>query len=177
MPRSIALLRAVNLGAKRKVKMADVREALTDAGYSEVETYIQSGNVVVSHPRRSVESVRADLEARISAVAGFDVPTTVRTAKQWSAVIEANPFPTDDYKQLHVTFLFESPAAGAFDGFDAAPFAPDTFAIGAQEVYFHLPDGLGRAKLPDALERAGPRIPGTSRNWRTVEKLAEMVGA
>ena len=171
----IALLRGINVGGSRKVPMAQLREAFVGAGATDVVTYIQSGNVALRHPARSVDELRVELEGAIEASFGFEVPVVLRTKAQLAAVVEHNPYPTDEPTQLSVVFFNEGPAPGAFDHVDAAAAAPEEFLVRGNEVYLHLPNGMGRAKLPPLMGKA--LAAGTARNWRTVRKLVDLASA
>lgn len=170
----VALLRAINVGGRRSVAMADLRTIVTEAGGQDVQTYIQSGNVVFDHSSRSPSTLTIELEERIEAATGFAVPVTLRTASQIDKVVQANPFPDAPPAQLAVSFLHDQPAAGATDRLDPAKFAPDAFVLAGRDVYLHLPNGFGRAKLPGALDVVAP---GTARNWNTVVKLQSLAGS
>ncbi len=154
--------------------MADLRELFAAAGCDDVTSYIQSGNVVFRHASPASDRLAADLEQRIEAEVGFDVPVVLRTAKAWEGVVDANPYPGVDPLSLHVVFLARPPSADAVAAFDPARFAPEEFTVVGSEVYLYLPDGMGRAKLPPALPLI--RGTGTARNWRTVLKLGELSG-
>ena len=171
----MALLRGINVGGNRKVPMADLRALVEAAGGTDVQTYIQSGNVVFEHAQLTDDTLRDELEQRLEAAFGFTVPVILRRAGAWDAVLKGNPFPDDDPTRLHVSFLRDEPARGATDGIDRERFAPEEFALHGREVYLYLPDGLGRAKLPAALTRV-IGTPDTARNWRTVLKLAALAG-
>jgi uncharacterized protein (DUF1697 family) len=168
----IALLRGINVGGSRKIHMADLREIFAEAGCADVSSYIQSGNLVFSHA--ADDKLAGRLERAIEKETGFDVPVILRTDAEWERVIDANPYPGVEPTKLHVAFLAEVPAAAAVKAFDSDRFAPEEFAVVGREVYLHLPDGIGRAKLPPALPLI--RGVGTARNWRTVLKLAELSG-
>ena len=173
----IALLRGLNLG-KRTIPMPTLRELVEAAGGQEVSTYIQSGNVVFSHRARSAAKLGRELEERITAASGLDVPVILRTRAQLGAVVAANPFHDDDPTKVHVLFRAGPPAAGALGGLDVASFAPEELAVVGQEIYYHLPAGMGRAQLPPAVAKLrDPAIrTATARNWRTVTVLDEMAG-
>ncbi len=155
--------------------MADLRALVEDAGGTDVQTYIQSGNVVFEHAQPEDDTLRDDLEQRLEAAFGFAVPVILRRAATWDAVVRDNPFPDDDPTRLHVSFLRDEPPQGATDGIDRERFAPEEFELHGREVYLHLPDGIGRAKLPAALTRV-IGTPDTARNWRTVLQLAALAG-
>jgi len=167
----VALLRGINVGGRHKVAMADLVALLAEAGGENVVTYIQSGNVVFSHAARSPGELGADLARRIEAMTGFTVPVVVRTAAELAAVVGNNPFPGRE-PTVHVTFLGADPPPGALDAVDAAAFAPEEFALVGRQIYLHLPNGMARAKLPQALDVFS--TPVTTRNWRTVCKLVDL---
>jgi uncharacterized protein (DUF1697 family) len=169
----IALLRAINVGTGRKVPMADLRALLTDAGATDVETYIQSGNVVFGHAQRREAALRDLLGPRLREAFGFDIAVILRRADAWAAVVSGNPFPDADPTRPLVSFLRDTAPAGATDKVDAARFAPEEFVRAGREIYLNLPHGAGRAKLPQALARAHG-VPETTRNWKTVLRLLEL---
>jgi len=152
--------------------MAELRELFIEAGCKRVTTYIQSGNVVFTHPTRSPEKLRVDLERRIEEATGFDVPVILRSGREWAAIVRNNPFVGVEPTKLLVAFLGSDPPAGALDAIDPDAFAPVEFVLRGREVYLHLPAGMARAKLPQALGVL--QAPATSRNWRTVMKLLEL---
>jgi uncharacterized protein (DUF1697 family) len=166
-----ALLRGINVGGNRKIRMADLRDVFTEAGCGDVATYIQSGNVVFTHGSSDERKLTAELERQIEAATGFDVPVMLRTRDELQAVLSANPFGDLEHTKLHIVFLAAKPTAKDAKAFDASRFAPEDYRVVGREVFLKLPNGIGRAKLPPAL----PLIRrGTARNWRTVQTLADM---
>jgi len=170
----VALLRGINVGGRHKVAMADLRAAFADAGCEGVTSYIQSGNVVFEHAG-GADELGVELEGRIEAMTGFAVAVVLRTGAEMAAVVRDNPFPGVEPTKLHVIFLSSDPAPGALDRVDAASFAPEEFVLAGRQLYLHLPNGMARTKLPRALD-VFP-TPVTTRNWRTVLRLAELAGA
>ncbi len=170
--RYVALLRSVNVGG-RSVPMAALRAELEAAGLRDVTTYIQSGNVIFSSAKRPSP---AGLEHVTASRLGIDTTVVLRTAADLERAIARNPFPRADRARLHVGFMVKAPAAGTLASIDATPFAPEEFAVRGTELYLHLPNGMGRAKLPLFLDRR-LGIPTTFRNWNTVTKLAELARA
>ena len=168
----VALLRAINVGSGRGVKMADLARVVGEAGGEQVSTYIQSGNVVFTHESGTPPELEAELERRIAAIAGFHVAVIVRTAEEWDDVVSGCPYDVEDPTKLHVTFFKGAPPLAMLDAFDQAPYAPASFERREREIYLHLPNGMGRDKLPIALGKLdGPTSPTTTRNWRTVLEL------
>jgi uncharacterized protein (DUF1697 family) len=172
----VALLRGINVGGNRIIKMADLRDMFAAAGARDVETYIQSGNVVFGHAARSTAKLAADLERQLAADAGFPVSVVLRTAAELAGVVAANPFGKADVELLHVSFLATALPADALAAVDAKAFAPERYAVAAREVYLHLPGGMGRSKLVGAVMKVKAMAPATARNWRTVLTLNEMAG-
>ena len=173
MERVVALLRGINVGGHR-LSMADLRRHLEDLGCTDVATYIQSGNVVLTPP--AVERPLDDwLSEQIGALAGYAVPTITRSARELDAVVAHNPYPSASGTTLHVVFFANPPARALLDGL--AAFAPEECTSMGRDLYLQLPNGMGRALLPAALEKAVKQqkaAPGTARNWSTVLQLQQM---
>jgi uncharacterized protein (DUF1697 family) len=166
MTRYVALLRAVNVGGTGKLPMAEVRSMCLDAGFTRVETYIASGNVVFES-KSAASKVKAELEARLLAYAKKPIGVVLRTATEMAAVLEANPFPRAEPKFTYAIFLDHRPPRDALDHVTGQ--ADEEMRLGKREIYVHYASGMGRSKL---------RIPaaktGTARNMNTVAKLAEI---
>ncbi len=175
--RYVGLLRAVNLGPKRKVPMAELRALMTEElGYEDVQTLVQSGNVVFSAPRTSAAELGARIGDALEARYGFDVPTIVRTGSQLAKVIADNPFPelAEDRTKVHVAFADGPTKASLLADVDTEAFAPEAFHVGKSEVYLAYPDGMGRSKMKVPFEKLlGVRM--TTRNWNTVVTLADLL--
>jgi uncharacterized protein (DUF1697 family) len=184
--RYAALLRGVNVGGHKKIAMADLRAVLTDLGHQDVSTLLQSGNAVFTagsdDPEADAGRLAARIEAALAAELGLASKVLVRTHSELAAVIDANPFPTAeaDPSTHLVQFLFEplTPAGRArIAEFEADPFHPEEFRLGAGVIYFRFPGGIGRSKLAVAFARqVGPKMAMTGRNWNTVRKLSELTG-
>ena len=167
----IALLRGVNLGARNKVSMADLRTMIESLGAEDVQTYVQSGNVVFKSRVRSAATLAGDIERRISRELGLEIRVVLRTDKQLAKIVAGNPFAATQSEgtKLHVTFLAEAPKASLTRALE-----PDEFQIKGREVYLHTPKGYGRSKLSNAYFEKQLGVAGTTRNWNTVTKLAEL---
>jgi uncharacterized protein (DUF1697 family) len=170
VPRYVGLLRAVNVGGRNKVPMAALRDLVESLGHSEVSTFIQSGNVVFT---ASGSVTPKSLETAIAKRFQVDTTVVLRTPSELERVVKANPFAGVDTSKLHVGFMTRKPSAAAVSALDTERFQPEEFAIRARELYLHLPNGMGRSKLPAYLDRQ-LKIPSTVRNWTTVTKLLEL---
>ncbi len=179
MPVYVALLRAINLGAKRRVPMADLRALLSDAGYDDVSTHIQSGNALFWAPRQKGATLEAALERTLAKRFGFDVDVMVRSAADLKKVIGANPFDRRgvDGKSLHVAFLKAKPAAAAARTLDDKDFGRDEYVLRGTEIYLRYPDGLGRSKMSAALFERALATPATVRGFNVVKKLYELASS
>lgn len=172
MPRYAVLLRGVNVGGHRRLPMADLRRALEALGYTDVKTYLQSGNAVVTAPDDDPARVAGRIEKQL----GIGSDVLVRTGPELAAVIAGNPFPdaVANPKLLHVAFLAAQPDPARVAALDPAKYAPDEFRLGDRVVYLRFAVSSGRSKLAvDALARFG--VVATARNWNTVVALASLV--
>jgi uncharacterized protein (DUF1697 family) len=173
MPRHIALLRGINLGARNRVSMPDLRELLTGHGYGDVATLVQSGNVVLTS-RLSPKRLERELQKQIADGLGVDTPVVVRTCDELADAIARDPFGelVDNPKLYQVTFLAEEPSADAVNAVEAADVAPDRLVVSGREVFTLHPEGIQRSKAAAAVAKHLPT--GTARNWNTVTKLLEL---
>ena len=180
MPAVISFLRGVNVGGHRLIKMDDLRKLCESCGLSQVQTYVQSGNVVFHAPAKDVARVSARMEKAIEQACGFHADVFVRTAEEMRDVIRRNPFAAQaetDPNRVLVTFLAAVPGAAARARALAVPCVPEELRIDGREVYIYYPNGVGRAKLSlTVLERA-LGIPGTGRNWNSIKRLSAMAEA
>jgi uncharacterized protein (DUF1697 family) len=173
----VALLRGINLGARNKISMADLRALFADLGHEEVATHVQSGNVIFkSRGGKPADLVRA-IEKRIKSDLGLDVTVLLRSKGQLGKIHAGNPFATrsQDPTKLHVTFLAETPDRARVRNLDPEPGGSEEFRVVGREIYLHYPNGYGRSKLSNAWFEKRLGVAATTRNWRTVSKLAELV--
>jgi len=166
MIRYVALLRAVNVGGTGKLPMAGLRALCEASGFTRVETYIASGNVVFES-RAAASKVKSELEARLLAYAGKPVGVVVRTALEMQAVLKANPFPDGEPNHTYAIFLSHRPPRDALD--DVTGQCDEMVILGDREIFVRYPSGMGRSKLKIPAAKTG-----TARNMNTVAKLAEM---
>ncbi|HET6690711.1 MAG TPA: DUF1697 domain-containing protein [Miltoncostaeaceae bacterium] len=176
MPRYVALLRGVNVGGRGRMAMADLRACAEGAGFADVATHIQSGNVLFRTPMRSAEKVAVALEGAVEAGLGFRTSAMVRTAAQLTAALEARPFPDADPATLHIAFLRDAPAAAAAAAFTAPP-GPDEAAVIGSEVHLRYADGMGRSKLTGAFIEKALGVPATARRRNVVETIRDLLRA
>jgi uncharacterized protein (DUF1697 family) len=166
------LLRGVNVGGNRRVAMPDLRRVLESLGHTDVATYLQSGNAIVTTDEPDPASLERRIEKALLADLGVDTHVLVRTHDELSAVIEANPFPgaVAEPRFLHVVFLAAEPTEDARKKIDPAAYVPDEMRFGDRAIYVRYANGQGRSKLtPSVWERL--KVAATARNWNTVVEL------
>lgn len=163
--RRVAFLRGVNVGGHGKVSMATLKTVLEEAGATNVVTYIQSGNVAFDGPTAlNAKKITSVIEKHFK----LKVAVTVRTHAQLKKVMDDCPY--DDPSLVHVGFLVSKPKT---TDIDVAAFAPEEFTVRGDDIYFHLPNGVGNSKMMPFLgRRLGAEM--TVRNWNTLTKMHEL---
>jgi uncharacterized protein (DUF1697 family) len=171
------MLRGINLGPNRRVPMADLRESLNQAGFENVTTYVQSGNIALDSAVKPVTLERR-LAELIEARFGFEVPVIVRSGKQLAAVVEHDPLHgvADNPKRYQVSFLSHKLPAKTVTQLRELAHESERVAVHGREVYAWHPEGVARSKLWNALAGQSLGVTATARNWTTVCKLLEMAG-
>jgi uncharacterized protein (DUF1697 family) len=169
--KNVALLRGINLGARNKIGMTELRELFAGLGAEDIATYVQSGNVVF---HGTLEE--SAIEARIKRDLGLEVAVMLRTAAELKRVVARNPYVKrlKDPKHCHVTFLTDRPASAHIKELDPDRSPGDEFTVTGREVYLYTPKGYGLTKFSNAYFEKKLGVAGTSRNWNTVTALAEL---
>ena len=170
--RVAALLRGINIGPNKRISMATLRSLVESLGNTDVETYLQSGNVVFT--RRGRADPGPALEAAIAKATGVDVPVVTRTADDLARVVEGSPYAVSDPTKVVVGFLADAVELADLELGDLSGYLPDELTVAGREVYVSVPNGQGRSKLMEALVKRRLRTTLTVRNWRTVTALAEL---
>lgn len=175
--RFVAWLHAVNLGSHNKIPMAWLREAAEADGFTDVATYLQSGNLVVSADSDDPAHVSQRVASLIKRERGLDVVVTTRSRADVARVVKRNPMPerVDDPAKLQVSFLTGTPDSKAVAGLDPEAFAPEQFVVDGREIYLWFPNGAGRSKLATFVWQKRIGVAGTARNWRTVLAVLDLL--
>lgn len=172
--RVAALLRGVNIGSNKRISMAALREIVAGLGHEDVETYLQSGNVVFTPARARGGELGAELGAAILAATGLEVGVVVRTGRELAEVVAGNPYRVDDPTRLVVAFFGAVLEPDDLGLGDPASYAPDELTLSGAHAYVSVPDGQARSKLIELLAKRTRPTVVTLRNWRTVTALAEL---
>lgn len=176
--RMIALLRGINVGGNRKVSMAELRTVAAEAGFSQIETYINSGNLLFDPAKMNASQASAQLERAIQKHFGFSVEVIVRTARQWKTYASGGPF--RDVAELRPNLLMVglsgSPISDNAENLLGERAAQhERVKIVGDAIWIDFGASSGKSKLTPALLDKAAGSPVTLRNWRTVLKLAEML--
>lgn len=178
--RQVAFLRGINVGGKNCVAMRDLAKLFEGAGCQNVQTYIQSGNVIFDAKVSSRGLLARQLAEAIQLQFGLKVPLVLRSLDEIKAVLANNPFllprrPDTTEDMLHVYFLAERPNAERAAQLDPARSLPDAFVLQGSEIYLLLPKGMARTKLTNAYFDAALSTVCTARNWRTISKVCDLM--
>jgi len=170
--RQIVLLRGINLGPRNRIAMPALREALAEAGFDDVRTYVQSGNVVLSS-RASTKRVAQECERQIASRFGLDIAVVVRTRDQLADVVARDPLGdvASNPKRYQVSFLDGKLPREVVRKLEEAAAPQERFVVDGREVYAWHPEGVARSKLWTLLAGRGLGVTATARNWTTVTKL------
>jgi uncharacterized protein (DUF1697 family) len=178
MPNYVVLLRSVNVAGHGRLAMADLTQTFLTLGYTDVSTYIQTGNVLFRSPARSASTLAAAIEAQLARDFGHAPAVILRTVPDLARVVATSPYPKKgaDPSRHHVTFLAAPPSKERLAAFEAPPSGRDELSIVGQEVYVHTPDGYAGTKLTGSLLERRLGVLSTTRNWNTVTKLHALTG-
>jgi uncharacterized protein (DUF1697 family) len=177
----ISMLRGINVSGQKTIRMAELKKMYEALGFSAVQTYLQSGNVVFSSDDAQVDAARltARIEAQIEETFGFSVSILIRDARDFQRIVANNPFlngRNEETGNLYVTFLSQAPTPLELAKVKTPPGETAEFIPGAQEIFLFVPDGYGRTKLSNTFFEKKLHQTATTRNWNTVQALLGMAG-
>jgi len=173
----ITMLRGINMTGHNTIKMTRLAEMFRQLGYTDAETYIQSGNIVFSCQNSCIDCVSSEIRKAILSELSLDIAVITRTPDEMGKIISANPFleePGFDPSKMAVIFLELKPSEEQILKVAGIDYPPDKFRIIGSEIYIYCPNGFGKTKLYTNFFEAKMKVTGTARNWRTVNKLMEM---
>lgn len=173
----IALLRGINVSGQNPVRMAELQASFTAMGFTDVKTYMQSGNVVFSAAKAEEGKLAARIQKRISQDLGLEIPVLVMSAGELAVIAASNPLwtgPGADERLFHCTFLFLPVASGSFDMLSLPAAEGERAVLAGKVILLHCPHGYGKTRLNNAYFERALKVPATTRNWRTVLALHEL---
>lgn len=175
--RYIALLRGINVGGQKKIKMIDLKNMFESLNFINVKTYIQSGNVIFDYDTIETIKLANQIEKKINETFGFLVKTIIRTNEELRDIVNNNPFvkePNIELDKLHVTIMLDIPEPSTVMFLDVKKEENEKFLIISRDVYLYCPNGYGRTKLNNAMFEKKLKTVATTRNWKTLNNLLEI---
>jgi uncharacterized protein (DUF1697 family) len=171
----IVLLRGINIGSRHRVPMAKLRAALEEAGFDDVRTHLQSGNVVLSSKTKPEQTARKCVRL-IKAEFGLEIDVVVRTPADLARIVKRDPLGkvAKDPKRYQVSFLAGQLPAASKRKLEEAVEEPEQLVVSGREIYAWHPNGVARSRLWATLAGRGLGVTATARNWTTVRKLLEL---
>jgi len=172
----ISLIRGINVGGRKRVGMADLVQLCQSLGFTNVRTYLRSGNVLFESPHGNPGQLSAMIGEKMSREFGFPVKVILRTSEELRSIIANNPLAKEGLEadKLHVAFLSGIPPEAFPENMMKGHDGPDRYVIAAREVYLSCPNGYGRTKFSTSFFEKKLGVAATTRNWKTVTTLAGM---
>lgn len=170
----ISILRGINVGGRKRIKMAELKELYESLNFQNVKTYIQSGNAVFQYKEIPSMEITAQIKNKINEVFGFDVAVFIWTKDEFQKIIEKNPFKDDEINKLYVTFLSEIPLTCPISEIENRKDEFEKFKIFDKEVYLVIPGGYGKTNLSNNFFEKKLKVSATTRNWKTTNRLLEI---
>jgi uncharacterized protein (DUF1697 family) len=170
----IALFRGINVGGRNILPMKVLVGILEETGCKNIQTYIQSGNVIFRSQEEQRVKLAGEISARISESQGFEPRVTLLDRAELEEAVASNPYNTDEGKALHFFFLDSVPESPELDRLQAVKAESEEFKLHDSVFYLYAPEGIGRSRLAASVERC-IGVPTTARNWNTVRKLMTML--
>jgi uncharacterized protein (DUF1697 family) len=174
----VSLFRGINVGGNQLVRMEALKGLHTSLGLDDVQTYIQSGNVVFTSDDADVAQIQKNIEDGFAQTFEFSVKVMVRTANQLNAIIGNNPFQEQAMRESNriiALFLESYPISTALEDIQKTYKGPEEIHIIGKEAFIYYPEGQGRSKLTNVFLEKKMKTAGTARNWNTVLKLQQLL--
>ncbi|MCF8366071.1 MAG: DUF1697 domain-containing protein [Bacteroidales bacterium] len=170
----IALLRGVNVSGKNIIRMNVLLDLITQLGFTNVQTYIQSGNIIFRHDEMPLDFFENKIHAAIKNNFGIDVPVIAMDREYLGRIISGKPFAEVDESKLMVTFLAHQPEKEKVDAILEIINPPDILIQGNKAFYLYCPEGFGKTRITNNFLETKLGVSMTGRNWKTCNRLFEM---
>ena len=180
MSNLVALLRGINVSGQKTIRMLELKALFDSLGFQQSVTYLQSGNVVFESADLDLAGLTHTIEQGIEQRFGFAVTVILRTQADFQRILTGNPFINprgEDIEKLYVTFCASPPTAQALQNLTVPTGSADEFQALGIEIYLFCPGGYGRTRLSNNFFESKLNISATTRNWKTVQALAEISAA
>lgn len=175
----ITILRGINVSGHNLIKMDALKKLCADLGFENVQTYIQSGNIVFNASETERNTISSKLIQAISDTFGFQVPVITMKREELQSIIDHNPFMNDTSKDpsfFHITFLSDIPLEENYNAVLQSKYKNDQFQLIGKAIYLYCPDGYGNTKLTNTFWENKLKVKATTRNWKTSKQLINMAG-
>lgn len=156
------------------IKMDALRHLYADLGFTNVQTYIQSGNVVFQNKETRLQDLEKKIAKKIFEQFGFEVPVLVKEIEELKKIVKNNPFTSDktkDASYLHITFISAQPDKTNLDKIKEGQYQPEEFELLDKTIYLYCPNGYGNSKLTNSFFERKLKVVATTRNWKTTNEL------
>ena len=173
----ISILRGINVSGHKIIKMEALRTSYENMGFSNVKTYVQSGNVIISYEDIEINKLEEQIFQQIKKDFGFDVPIIVLSVEKLEERIKGNPFLKDKSKEesfMHVTFLASKSETNNFDAIEEKKQDNEDIVFSNYAVYLYCPNGYGNTKLNNNFIESKLKVRATTRNWKTTNELFQI---
>lgn len=172
----LSFLRGINVSGQKKIPMAELKKLYEELHFENINTYIQSGNVIFKN-KNSVD-LSQQIEQKIFEKYNFYVPVIIRTSDEMEKIIGRNPFLKQkdiDLSKLHIVYLANDPNQDNIEKLKNYNYEPDKFYVSGKEVYLYCPNGYGKTKLTNNFFENKLKISATTRNWNTTNELFKIL--
>ncbi|HWY34576.1 MAG TPA: DUF1697 domain-containing protein [Nitrosopumilaceae archaeon] len=173
----ISILRGINVSGHKIIKMEELRKMYVGLGFKNVQTYIQSGNVIFQYKKTKLQDLEKNVTKQIVKDFSFEVPVLVKELSELIEILSNNPFINkrkEDVSKLHVTFLSEEPEPANIENIKKGQYASDEFILSGKSVYLFCPNGYGNTKLNNTFFESKLKVTSTTRNWKTINGLVNL---
>ena len=173
----ISIIRGINVSGQKLIKMAALKKMFESLNLENIQTYVQSGNVVFSSKKEDPKELEKIISSGIESEFGFDVSVIVFNSKSLETIIEGNPFAKDPLKDnafLHVTFLADTPLSIDKESIIVKRHVDEEIEFTSNAVYLYCPNGYGKTKLNNNFLESKLKVKATTRNWKTTNELLKL---
>jgi len=173
----ISILRGINVSGHNMIKMDVVRQLYSELGFSDIQTFIQSGNVIFSSISSNTNQLEGAISKELHDNFGFDIPVLVLTPEELKTALNNNPFINDPIKDpafMHLTFLSNLPDRSLIEKIPSNFFLPDEYFISGKTIYLYCPHGYGKTKLNNSFFENKLKLTATTRNLNTSNELLKL---
>ena len=176
----ISMLKGINVGGQKQLRMESLRESYEGLGFSRVRSYVQSGNIIFESPENNPSNLVKRLEDQIEQVYGYHIAVFIRQPNEIQRILAGNPFinaGNADLSKLHVTFLYHFPSEPWWSEMASPRDSTDEFARSEMAIYLYCPNGYAKTRLSNSFFERRLGMPVTTRNWNTVNALYKIATA